>query len=61
VSAAFAVKWLVAFLTKHGLSAFGYYRLILTAVLGTLVLTGAVAITGNEPTPQDPPPTEAGE
>ncbi len=49
ISAALAVKWLVAFLTKHGLSVFGYYRLALCVVLGGLVLTGLVAV-GTTPT-----------
>ena len=44
VSAALAVRWLVAFLTKHGLKVFGYYRLALTAVLGVLIATGAVSL-----------------
>ena len=44
VSAMLAVKWLVAFLTKHGLSVFGWYRLALCVVLGPLVLAGVVAV-----------------
>jgi len=44
VSAMLAVKWLVAFLTKHGLSVFGWYRLALCVVLGSLVLAGVVAV-----------------
>jgi undecaprenyl-diphosphatase len=43
ISAMLAVKWLVAFLTKHGLSAFGYYRIILTLVMGMMILTGIVS------------------
>ncbi len=43
VSAMLAVKWLVAFLNKHGLSAFGYYRIALTLVLGALLLTNIVS------------------
>lgn len=44
VSAAIAVRWLVSFLNKHGLEAFGWYRLALTLVLGSLVLGGVVRI-----------------
>ena len=44
VSAVLAVKWLVAFLTKHGLRAFGYYRIVLCVVLGSLVAAGLVGV-----------------
>ncbi|MHC4975274.1 MAG: undecaprenyl-diphosphate phosphatase [Planctomycetota bacterium] len=43
LSAALAVKWLVSFLTSHGLGAFGWYRLALCALIGTLWLAGIVS------------------
>jgi undecaprenyl-diphosphatase len=44
VSAAAAVKWLVAFLNRHGLMLFGWYRLVLCAALLGLWWVGGVRI-----------------
>ncbi len=44
LSAAVAIAWLVGFLNKHGLAPFGYYRLLLCAVLGIAIFTGAVQL-----------------
>lgn len=43
VSATIAVKWMVAFIQRRGFVVFGYYRVLLAFVVGTLILTGVLS------------------
>jgi len=52
LAALVAVRWLVGFLNKHGLTAFGVYRLIVGMVLAGLVLGGVMTV-GEAKEPSD--------
>ena len=45
ISALFAVKWLISYLTKHGLALFGWYRIALALILIALVSMNMITIT----------------
>lgn len=39
IAAVISVKWMVAYLNRHGLAIFGYYRVVLALVVGVLLAT----------------------
>ena len=56
ISAAFAVKWLVNYLSNHGLAIFGWYRIAIAIVLAGLWIGGVVQF-GPAQAPEDEPST----
>ncbi|MCH8004708.1 MAG: undecaprenyl-diphosphate phosphatase [Planctomycetes bacterium] len=44
ISAMVAIRWLVSYLTRHGLAIFGWYRLVLASALALLIARGILSI-----------------
>jgi undecaprenyl-diphosphatase len=44
ISAILAIKWMVAYLKKHGMSIFGYYRIAIAILVGALILGGIIDV-----------------
>ncbi len=42
ISAVLSVKWLVAYLNRHGLAVFGYYRIALAVVVAALIMANVL-------------------
>jgi len=47
ITAGIAIKWLVAYLSKHGLAIFGWYRLALAAIFAIGLYGGYFSLEGN--------------
>ncbi len=47
ITASIAIKWLVAYLSKHGLAIFGWYRLALAAIFAIGLYGGYFSLEGN--------------
>lgn len=45
IAAALTVKWLVSYLGRHGVAAFGWYRLVLAAVFVIMIWRGWIEIS----------------
>ena len=59
ISAALAVRWLVAFLNRRGLTPFGIYRIVLCLVLLGMIAAGLVNISPRSSAPSSKPIQES--
>ena len=46
IAASIAIKWLVAYLSKHGLALFGWYRIALAILVAIGLWSGYLSLTG---------------
>ena len=47
IAAAIAIKWLIAYLSTHGLALFGWYRIALAAIVIVMINYGFFSSDGN--------------
>ncbi|MCZ6836660.1 MAG: undecaprenyl-diphosphate phosphatase [Planctomycetota bacterium] len=59
LSAMLAVKWLVHYLSNHGVALFGWYRLALAAVFSIMIARGMLDISPEAPTAPSSPLSES--
>ena len=53
IAAALAVKWLVSYLGRHGVAAFGWYRVVLAGVFVIMIWRGWIEISPDADSPSD--------